>query len=539
MPVIEDPRVPGGMVGGAPYPLDGVGPFGAAFANRGTSQPKFDVRVDQELANGGQFSYSGGVAGTEGLSHTGVGPFDIQRGSYLGYGKVGYTQGDFRFQFFSNIMDGDAPNLLLADPATGQPVQLGFKGKTFDVEIGNSTFVGERNLLTYGGNVRRNTFDITIAPTAPDRLEFGAYLQDEIFFERVRLVLGGRVDKFGSVSTPAFSPRVSVMFKPGVDHSVTLSYNRAFRSPSIINNFLDMNVVFPVDLSALAAFRPLLPALLPPGLPPAVAQGALMQLEQQLDQTTAQPFPLVVRSVGSDLPLGSMPRTGITKESLTAYELSYTGTFGGTTAGAAVYLNRRDTPIAFTELPGSVDPYTAENPPPGWVLPPQVLSFMASAAGIYLPRTAFTYSNLGATRHVGAELWFDQRISRSASAWFNYSWQAEPEILDSDNPFLPEELTLPPTHRVNVGGSLNGTRFLGNASVSMASAAFWSDVLTPAFHGYTDGYTMVNGSFGVRWNNGAVTTLLKVTNLFNQSIQQHIFGDILRRTVVGEVRFSL
>ena len=539
VPVIEDPRVPGGMVGGAPYPLDGTGPFGAAFANRGTSQPKFDVRVDQELANGGQFSYSGGVAGTEGLSHTGVGPFDIQRGSYLGYGKVGYTQGDFRFQFFSNIMDGDAPNLLLADPATGQPVQLGFKGKTFDVEIGNSTFVGERNLLTYGGNVRRNTFDITIAPTAPDRLEFGAYLQDEIFFERVRLVLGGRVDKFGSVSTPAFSPRVSVMFKPGVDHSVTLSYNRAFRSPSIINNFLDMNVVFPVDLSALAAFRPLLPALLPPGLPPAVAQGALMQLEQQLDQTTAQPFPLVVRSVGSDLPLGSMPRTGITEESLTAYELSYTGTFGGTTAGAAVYLNRRDTPIAFTELPGSVDPYTAENPPPGWVLPPQVLSFMASAAGIYLPRTAFTYSNLGATRHVGAELWFDQRISRSASAWFNYSWQAEPEILDSDNPFLPEELTLPPTHRVNVGGSLNGTRFLGNASVSMASAAFWSDVLTPAFHGYTDGYTMVNGSFGVRWNNGAVTTLIKVTNLFNQSIQQHIFGDILRRTVVGEVRFSL
>ena len=78
-----------------------------------------------------------------------------------------------------------------------------------------------------------------------------------------------------------------------------------------------------------------------------------------------------------------------------------------------------------------------------------------------------------------------------------------------------------------------------HASVSMATAAFWSDVLTPAFHGYTDGYTLVNGSFGVRWNNGAVTTLLKVTNLFNQSIQQHIFGEILRRTVVGEVRFSL
>jgi len=30
-----------------------------------------------------------------------------------------------------------------------------------------------------------------------------------------------------------------------------------------------------------------------------------------------------------------------------------------------------------------------------------------------------------------------------------------------------------------------------------------------------------------------------VTTLFNENIQQHIFGDILRRTVVGEVRFSL
>ena len=83
----------------------------------------------------------------------------------------------------------------------------------------------------------------------------------------------------------------------------------------------------------LAAFRPLLPTLLPPGLPPTVAQGALQQLEQQLDQTTAQPFPLVVGSLGSDLPIGSMPRPGLTEESLTACELSYTGTFGGTTAG--------------------------------------------------------------------------------------------------------------------------------------------------------------------------------------------------------------
>ena len=538
VPVISDPRVPGGTVGGAPYPVDGAGPFGAAFANRGTSQPKFDVRVDQELSNG-RLSYSGGVAGTEGLVHTGVGPFDIQRGSYLGYAKVGYDRGNLRFQLFSNFLDGDAPNLLLPDPATGRPVQLGFKSNTLDAEISHSTFVGERHYLSYGGNVRRNTFDITIAPMADDRLEIGAYLQDEIFFDRFRLVLGGRVDKFGNLSKPVFSPRLSFIVKPDDDHSVTLSYNRAFRSPSTINNFLFMNIIQPVDLSGLAVFRPLLPALLPPGLPPAHAAAAVQQLEQQLDQTTAQPFPLVVQAVGSDVPVGTLQRDTLTEESLTAYELSYTGAFeGGTTAGAAVYLNRRDTPINFVPLPLNADPYTAANPPPGWVLPPQALSFMA-LQGVFLPRTAFTYLNLGPTQQLGVEFWVDQRISRSTSAWFNYSWQDEPEILDSPNPYLPEELSLPPAHRVNIGTSLDGSRYLGNLSLSAATSAFWSDVLTSAFHGYTDGYAMVNGSFGVKWNQGAVTTLIKVTNLFNQSIQQHVFGDILRRTVVGEVRFSL
>ena len=70
-----------------------------------------------------------------------------------------------------------------------------------------------------------------------------------------------------------------------------------------------------------------------------------------------------------------------------------------------------------------------------------------------------------------------------------------------------------------------------------ATDAFWSDVLTSAYHGYTDGYATVNGSFGVKWQGGTVTTTVKVTNLFNQTVQQHIFGDLLRRTVVGEMKF--
>ena len=355
IPVIDDPRQPGQTVGGALYPLDsGTTAVGTGFANRGTSQPKFDVRVDQELSDA-TLTYAGGVAGTEGLVHSGIGPFDIQRGSYLGYGKVTYTRGDLRLQFFTNILDGQAPNLLLPDPATGRSLQLDFKTQTYDGEIGHAVVLGNRHRLSYGGNVRQNNFDVPLAPLGEDRLEVGGYLQDEIFWDRFRLVLGARVDKFGHLSNPKVSPRLAFLVKPAEDHSITLSYNRAFRAPSVMNNALQTSIVSPVDLSTLAP-------LLPPGLQPAVAQ----------------PFPLVVGAVGSDIPIGGMPQDELTEESLTAYEVSYAGVLPrGTTLGGSFFVNRRDDAINFTPLPPSLDPYTAATPPPGWRLPPVVLTQLA------------------------------------------------------------------------------------------------------------------------------------------------------------------
>ena len=41
------------------------------------------------------------------------------------------------------------------------------------------------------------------------------------------------------------------------------------------------------------------------------------------------------------------------------------------------------------------------------------------------------------------------------------------------------------------------------------------------------------------WLQGRVTTMVKVTNLFNEDIQQHIFGDILKRQIVGELRVQI
>lgn len=514
IPLITDPRDPKATVGGGMYPADRSGPIGTAFQNRGTSQPKFDARIDQEIA-GGRITYGAGVAGSSGIIHTGIGPFDIQNGSYIGYGKVNYSRGALKLNAFANLVNAQAPNLLLADPTTGRPLQLNFKTQTYDFEAGDSRPIGRHQVVTFGGNIRRNNFDITIAPDSENRTELGAYGQDEIVTNRTRFTIGGRVDKFGNLSDPVFSPRLAAVFKPYAGHAVRASFNRAFRSPSVVNNYLNVKIVSPTDLSALAP-------LLPPPLRPAVAQ----------------PFPLVVNAVGSTIPINNVPQPELAEESLTAYEVAYTATFGRTTAGAAFYVNDLDNNINFVQLPNNLDPYTAQNPPPGWPLPPSILALLAQR-GVYLPRTAFTYLNLGPIRQKGIELSLDHRVNQALTAFVNYSWQANPVVLSDPNPFPTTELALPPANRFNLGGNYDDRRFLGSFSVNYTDKAFWSDVLSSPYHGYTDAYTLVNASFGMKWNQGRVTTTVKANNLLNQTVQQHVFGDLIRRSVILEARFHL
>jgi outer membrane receptor protein involved in Fe transport len=514
IPKIQDPRDPTQTVGGAAYPADAPGSPGTAFQNVGTSQPKFDARVDQEI-KGGRITYQGGVAGTSGIIHTGIGPFDIQKGSTMGYAKVNYRKDALKINVFTNLTSAKAPNLLLTDPVTRQPLQLNFSTQTYDLEVGDAFRAGSRQVFSVGGNVRRNNFDITIAPNAENRTELGAYGQDEIFFDKVHLTIGGRVDKFGNLADPVFSPRLAAVFKPADNHSVRVSYNRAFRSPSVINNYLDISIVSPQDLSALAP-------LLPPAFQPLVAQ----------------PFPLVVHAVGSRLPIGGTPQADLTEESVTAYEVAYTGSPNGrTTLGAAFYVNDTDDNINFVQLANNLDPYTAANPPPGWPLPASIVAVLAQR-GIFLPRTAFTYLNLGPVREKGVELSVDQRVNSNVTAFANYSWQAKPTVIDAPNPFPSQELALPPTNRFNAGFNFDTERLLGSAVVNYSDKAFWSDVLSSQYHGFTDAYTLVNGSFGVKFPARKVTALLKVNNIFNKDIQQHVFGDIIKRSVVGELRIQ-
>jgi len=459
------------------------------YENQGTSQPKFDGRVDYDLAGGARLVFSGGVARTAGIIHSGIGPFDIDSGSTLSYFTGRYEKGGRRVAFFTNLLNGNANNLL-ARGVNGQPLPLDFDTKTFDVEATDVRAVGTRNVLSYGGNFRHNAFDISIAPNGDARNEGGGYLQDEIFFnDHLRWVVGGRVDKFSSIDSAVFSPRTTLLLKPSAEQTFRVSFNRAFRAPSFINNNIDTVILNEVNLRALGG-----------------------------------PSQYV-------FPIHASGNPDLKQETMRAFELGYTGSVRHrANVTAAVYWNHTEDGIYFTQV-GS---YTAANPPPGFPLPPALLTILANLNPPIVLPSSFTYKNLGAIDDKGIELGVDAPLNGFVNVFANYSYEWDPEV----DGFSISEINLPPNHRVNAGFDVNYRRYLGNFSVNHTDDAYWQDVLDARYAGVTAPYTTVNGAFGIRWLGDKVVTMLKVNNLANQEVQQHIFGDIFKRQVVGEVRIG-
>jgi iron complex outermembrane receptor protein len=461
------------------------------FSNQGTTQPKFDARVDYDYEDGRKLSFSGGLAGTDGIMHSGIGPFDINSGSVMSYAKASYSKGGLRAGFFTNILRGDADQLLTVG-LNGAPITFSFDTTTIDFDFSNvQTFAG-RHVVSYGGNLRFNGSDLSIAPNSDDRTEFGIYGQDEIFLsDMFRWVIGGRVDRFDYINDVVFSPRTTFMIKPQESHTFRVSYNRAYRAPSVINNHIDLIISEPIDL------RPLNPAL---------------------------PFPYL-------LPISVVGNPDLEEQSLDAFEIGYSGTVmqGRAIISAAYYMNWLKNDILFTQD----GVYTAANPPSNWPLPPVVISLLA-AQGRFLP-SRFTYKNFGKSTSQGFELGVNGFVNQYFSLFANYSFQSDPDPKD----FPLTELNLPANNRFNLGANFTYKKLQGNFSVAYTDDAFWQDVLNDPYHGTTDAYTLVNAGVGFNWADDKITTAVKFVNLANSDVQQHVFGDITKRQVVGEVRFNV
>ena len=500
--------------------------------------PKLDFRADWDSADGqGGFKFSGGYGGSQGILHSGIGPFNVKPGSGMAYGRVQYQRGSMEIGAFVNRTSAGFNSFLSRDPS-GQLLEGQMNSSTYDLSLKDTRFLGGRHLFSYGASARFVTLDFTLAPDGDGRAEQGVYVNDEIFLsDRWRWIVGTRADRISIFDKVVFSPRTTLIFKPTPTQSFRVSYNRAFRAPSLSNSYLNTVISQEAVFDLRPVFRGFFSAL---NIPDA-----------------ALPAPVTYR-----IPIAVVGNQSLLQESLTAYEVGWAGALGDWIgATVSVYLNDMRNSIDFTD-----DKFWAgANPPPGWneafsevqefvariapllppgTLPPSVaaiavnpgylIDLLGALRGIQLPAT-FTYINRASARNAGFELGLNGRRG-NLGGFANYSWQAEPTVQGFGEEDL-DEISVPAAHRINAGLDTEIGAFDLGLSVNYTDRAYWTDVLTAEYHGWTEAFTLVNATLAVNLMEGRFQPSVRMINLFNQEIQNHIFGDVLRRNVIGQLRY--
>ncbi|NIM00207.1 MAG: TonB-dependent receptor [Acidobacteria bacterium] len=411
---------------------------------------------------------------------------------------------------------------------TGAPIQFLFESQTYNLDYTNTNLLGGKHVLTYGVNARKNEFDLSIAPLGDSREEYGIFIQNEMLLsDGVRWVIGVRGDDIDPIGT-VVSPRTSLLVKVAPEHTLRFSYNRAFRAPSMVQNYL----------------------------------GATILTRQLVDPAPSPLLAPFAFQFNSD----AVGNINLVEEQLDAFEIGWVGQVGGTTLTASVYRNEtKDSVDFFTR-----SAYPMNSSDPSITSQPLLITPLTDATGTVVICTLgtelrncdpdgpgplpdlytvtssslpfdFSYRNIGEIVDQGVELGINSRINDQWSWFLNYSWQDDPDVTGISQDTLPsgavvDAINQPPNNRANGGFAFDSESWYFNGNVNYQDEAFWTDVLDTRFWGPTDSFTTVNASVGVRF--GDTTTLsVSAYNLFDEDVQQHVFGDLISRRVVGQLLF--
>ena len=94
----------------------------------------------------------------------------------------------------------------------------------------------------------------------------------------------------------------------------------------------------------------------------------------------------------------------------------------------------------------------------------------------------------------------------------------------------------PPEHLASVGTTVQLARWSGSVAASYVDEAFWADVLDARFWGTTEAYTTVDVSIARKLIGDRLECVVAATNVFDERVQQHIYGDLVGRKAAVELR---
>jgi len=205
-----------------------------------------EARADWRPTPEASIILSGGTTLANGIELTGLGAAQAVdwRSSYV---QARASWDRLFVQGYANMSNAGDTYLL----RNGTPIID--RSKLYVGQIQHGFDLGERQTFTYGAALLY-TDPITegsINGSYEDEdqtTEFGVYLQSETqLHPKLNLVLAGRYDSHSALPENIFSPRAGLVFKPTESQAFRVTFNRAFSTPTSLNQFLDLGSAVPVD----------------------------------------------------------------------------------------------------------------------------------------------------------------------------------------------------------------------------------------------------------------------------------------------------
>lgn len=196
---------------------------------------------------------AGNTLAADGIELTGLGAAQVVDW----HSRYVQARGNYKRLFaqaYVNMSDAGETYLL----RNGAPITD--QSKLYVAQIQHGLDVGEKQTFTYGldfiytNPITNGTINGGYEED-DQTTEFGAYLQSETrLTDKLNLVLAGRVDTHSALPDAIFSPRAGLVFKPTESQAFRVTYNRAFSTPSSLNQFLDLGSAIPDAGAALLGY---------------------------------------------------------------------------------------------------------------------------------------------------------------------------------------------------------------------------------------------------------------------------------------------
>lgn len=224
-----------------------------------TADARIDIRPIKDIT----LTVNGGLAAARNIELTGLGA--AAAGGGKGLWIYWYLQTRFKWknlflQYYINSSDAGNTYLIpqlsqsarneynqTSPPSPYQVQKLIDKSKLHVFQIQHSWNPIEKLGFVYGVDVLHTNPDTRGSINGRfenrDKLtQAGGYLQGDYEpIKWLKLVAAFRVDYNSIIKNVSFSPRAAAVFKPAVGHNIRITYNRAFDSPTTLNQFLDLS----------------------------------------------------------------------------------------------------------------------------------------------------------------------------------------------------------------------------------------------------------------------------------------------------------